>query len=238
MKSYAYPSLIFKKNWYWFTNPTGKEQGDVVNIFSYDKTETPGYKRKIGQTSVISLDLSLDLIWEKMRKRFVREQIAKGERNGVKIVVDDAWSKLVPVYKDFRKGKNLANDDPRVFRECLVVNAYLDERVIAGGAFIADGTSMRAYVLASGRFSGDGREREIIGQANRMVIWEAMKYAKQQGYKLFDLGGINPESTVQWERTLAEFKESFGGERKACYYYSKVNSPVLRLLLKLRRYLK
>jgi lipid II:glycine glycyltransferase (peptidoglycan interpeptide bridge formation enzyme) len=97
---------------------------------------------------------------------------------------------------------------------------------------------MRAYVLASGRFSGDGREREIIGQANRMVIWEAMKYAKQQGYKLFDLGGINPESTVQWERTLAEFKESFGGERKACYYYSKVNSPVLRLLLKLRRYLK
>lgn len=207
----------------------------MVNIFSYDHVQLEGFKVKQGLTTSIDLLPELSALWENTRKRFVREQINKGERNGIKVVVMDDWEKLVPVYKEFREGKKIANDNPKVFKECFIVNAYVDGKVIAGGAFVADGTYMRALALASRRFQQDGKLREIVGQANRMVIWEAMVYAKNNGYREFDLGGINPDSAQDWERSLAEFKESFGGVRKPCYYYSKVNSSLLRLIIDLRR---
>ena len=237
MKSYRYPSVFFNKQWYWFTTPTAQLVGDVVNVFSYEDSDAGGFKKKIGLTTVIDLSLSLESIQAHMRKRFVREQVAKGERNGIKIVIGVSGNELLVPYARFREGKGIASDNPRVFASCLNVAAYVEDTIIAGGAFVEDGTHIRALALFSERFTDDGRMREVVGQANRMIVAEMITYAKEHGYALFDLGGIAPESSEQWERTLAEFKEAFGGERKTCYYYSKVNSPLLRLIIKIRRIL-
>jgi len=93
----------------------------------------------------------------------------------------------------------------------------------------------RAWVLASKRLDNvSGRFREIIGQANRMVIWQAIMFAKDHGYRSFDLGGIAPDDDNKEQRSLAEFKEAFGGERKKAYYYFKVYSRLLKFLMKLK----
>lgn len=47
-----------------------------------------------------------------------------------------------------------------------------------------------------------------------MIIWEAMKYAKEKGIKELDMGGLFTDS-------LNSFKESFGGKRVTYYAYSK-----------------
>lgn len=232
MISYRYPGYIFHKAWYWFTAPSQDLSGDMVNVFSYDKVDLPGFRRKDALTTCIDLTKSEEELWQALRKRYVREQIGKGERNGITITIGDDWKNFVQVYRDFRKGKHLHEDSPKVFQYCLVVTASYEGKIVAGGAFVADKTYMRALALASVRFVDDGKKREVIGQANRMIIWETMRFAKREGYTSFDLGGIDPESNDSKERGLAEFKEAFGGVRKMCYYYSKVNSPVLRFLLR------
>jgi len=112
--------------------------------------------------------------------------------------------------------------------------AYYKGRMIAGGIFISNGLYYRALVLASLHRISDSHDREIIGQANRMVIWEAIKNAKHTKHQLFDLGGISPESSNKQLVSLAEFKEAFGGERKPCYYYFKIYSPLIKVWMRFR----
>jgi lipid II:glycine glycyltransferase (peptidoglycan interpeptide bridge formation enzyme) len=237
MTTYLYPGRIFRKEWHWFERPVDTE-ADIINVFSYEDIDAIGFKKKSALTTIIDLKKSEDDLYSKFRRKFIREQIEKGTRNGIFVSVGIRWEELVPVYREFRQGKKISTDDPRVFRNCLIAGAYQNGKMIAGGAFIGNGTHLRALALASRRFHGDGKMREVVGQANRMLIWEVMRYAKNDGYAFIDLGGISPESPDPGERSLAEFKEAFGGERKLGYYYTKVNSPILKLWIKLRRFLR
>lgn len=237
MRLYRYPGKIFKKYWYWFTAPSDKLTGDLVNVFSYEDVSVAGFKKKVAPTTLIDLSRSQEELWEAMRKRYVREQIEKGKRNGIVVNQTDDWHIFKPIYLEFRKGKKLVDDDPRVFEHMHVVSAYYNGAPIAGGAFVFDRDHARAYALASLRFNEDGKMREIVGQANRMVVWETMLWAKAKGIKTFDLGGIAPDSTDPQDKSLLEFKEAFGGERVNAYYYRSYRSKMLKLFMKIKSYL-
>ncbi len=235
MISYFYPSLWFKKKWVWFGQPADDRASDMITVFSYDDVELQGFRKKQGQTSVIDLSPDLLLLWQRTRQGFVQKQIEKGKVNGIEARHDANFKDFKPVYLKFRKSKGLAKDRFEVFKKNgILISAYFENKLIAGGVFIADENNMRAWVLASLRHNTPGRMREIVGQANRMVVWQAIVLAKERGVKRFDLGGIDTDSKSPSEKGLTEFKEAFGGERKMSYYYTKVNSRLLRLLLKIR----
>lgn len=236
MKEYYYPTLLFKKKWIWFSDPCDIDDADMVNFFSYNKINVKGFKQKEGLTTVMDLSQEIDAIWNKLRKNFIRKQIQKGERNKIEIRQDCNFKEFAKIYKIFRKDKSITNDKWKAFRDNGVLfSAYFEQQMIAGGVFIGDKKYVRAWALASLRLNGkSGKLKEIIGQANRMIIWEAIKYFKMNKYEQFDLGGISPESPEISQRTLAEFKEAFGGERKECFYYYKVYSKLLKFLIKLR----
>ena len=236
MKSFFLPSLFFKKKWVWFSQPFDISGADMVTFFSYDDIEIDGFKKKSGYTSIIDLGKDVDHIWAGMRKKFVRKQITKGELNGIKVVRDKNFSAFKKIYSTFRKNKNIGKDSYGAFvKEGILFSAYMEDQLIAGGVFLADEEYMRAWALASKRLNGlSGPEREIVGQANRMIIWEAIKFAKQNGCKIFDLGGINPSSQKSEDKSLLEFKEAFGGDRKRHFFYSKIYSRILLFLLKMR----
>lgn len=231
MKHYCYgfifPSIL-PKHWFWFSDPYDVKNAAMVNFFSYNKVDKNGFFRKDGITSIIDLTQNLDVIWLKMRERFIREQIQKGERRCIEIRRDNNFKEFKNIYELFREQKSLALDKFSVFeKHGLLFNAYYKDKVIASGLFVSDGENIRAWVLASLHHTNDGKMREIVGQANRILIWEAIKYSKETGHKLFDLGGTGIKS-------LADFKEGFGGERKECYYYYKIYSPVLKFWMRLR----
>lgn len=237
MISYRYPSLFFRKEWHWFEDPKDIPGVAVLNFFSYKNVSLAGFKKKAGLTTIIDLTQPEEVLWENMRKKFIREQINKGYHNGIQVKIGIDWRDFARIYTNFRETKLIGRDNPRIFMHTLVVGAYHKGRLIAGGSFIHDDTNVRALSLASLRFSGSGKMREIIGQANRLVLWETMRCLKERGFLFFDLGGINPESGHKVDQTLAEFKEGFGGVRQLGYYYTKVNSPLLKLLLRFRRIL-
>jgi len=231
---FIFPNFL-KKYWFWFSKPFDVKGAAMVNFFSYDKEDVKGFHMKEGLTTVIDLDQSIDDIWHKTRKKFIQKQIKRGEKNGIVVTRDPNFGQLKKVYKDFRKNSKLPKDNINVCKKnCLMVAAYYKDEMVAGGIFISDSINIRAFVLASLHRSKESYEREIIGQANRMLIWHAIKYAKESGHKLFDLGGISPESKNKQLRTLAEFKEAFGGERKKTYHYFKVYSPIIKRWMRLR----
>ncbi|OHA17467.1 MAG: hypothetical protein A3H57_00015 [Candidatus Taylorbacteria bacterium RIFCSPLOWO2_02_FULL_43_11] len=239
MKSYFLPSILFKKKWVWFARPSLPDDSDVVTFFSYDDVSLPDFVKKEGWTSVIDLFKPKEEIWNSFRPGFISEQIKKGERHGIVVRVDDNWDGFRELYKNFRKHKGIKLDDERVFKKHgLLFSAYLKDELLASGVFISDSENIRAWALCSKRLDGqDGKKRETIGQANRMIIWEAIKYGKERNMLRFDFGGIELGEDGQ-NPPLTVFKEAFGGARAKNFFYTKINSPVLKLLRKIRRILK
>ncbi|HAZ29034.1 MAG TPA: hypothetical protein DCY48_04665 [Candidatus Magasanikbacteria bacterium] len=234
---YRYPGLFFRKDWRWFLEPKDIPNCDMVTFFSYTDAERQGFKKKEGTTSIIRLDRPLSAMWEGMRKNFIRKQIQRGEHNGIMIREDIDFQDFAKVYLPFRKQKGLAKDSLTPFREHgKLFGAFFEGRIIAAGVCIADHIYARAWALCSDRFQeGDGRMRDIVGQANRMLLWHAIRWAKETGRHVFDLGGIHPDATGGEERSLTEFKEAFGGERRKQWYYTKIYSRFLFFILRMRR---
>ncbi len=241
IKKYCYGfgfPFLFKKCWFWFTNPFDVKGAAMVNFFSYNKIEKEGFKRKEGLTTIINLDQNLDEIWFNMRKKFIRKQIRRGEKNGIVVKIDNNFKEFRKIYFNFRKQKDLPKDNYKMFvQNGILFSAYFENKMLAGGIFISNGINIRAWVLSSKRHSNNSRTRERIGQANRMIIWEAIKYAKNSEHKIFDLGGIDIDSKDKSQVSLAEFKESFGGDRQKCYYY-KIYSKFIKSWIKFMRLIK
>ena len=236
MKSYNYRSLIFKKGWRWFTEPADVSGLDMVDIFSYEDKNLDGFRKKVGLTTVVKLDKSLDDIWSGFRKKFIAEQIKKGERLGIKVVFDKNFDKFFKIYQEFRKNKGLPEESHSLLqREGTLVSAYYGGKMIAGGVFLADEKYIRAWVLASKRLSNEEKKlREITGWANRMIIWEVVKFAKKRNMAWVDLGGLDSHPE---EDSLSVFKEAFGGERVNTYFYHKAYSLLLKVWIKVRGYI-
>lgn len=207
----------------------------MVNFFSYNLAQMDGFSVSRGLTTAINLDEPLDVIWQRAREKFIRKQIEKGRRNGITIEYKCNFRKFKSVYNQFRKSSGLHKDRISIFfKRSFVFCAKYNNEIVSIGLFIGDGENIRAYALASLRDSREGQFREIVGQANRLIIWEAICFAKKTGHKLFDLGGISPDSEKINLRSLAEFKEAFGGRRVENYYYHKIYSPVLKAWMKIR----
>jgi hypothetical protein len=54
--------------------------------------------------------------------------------------------------------------------------------------------------------------RNLIGRANRYLIWNDMLRYKEQGLQCFDFGGWYPGTTDQVLLKINEFKKGFGGQ--------------------------
>lgn len=230
---------LFSTRWIWFSSPHDIEQVDEVVFLDYHAGEYPGFRRKEGVTSVIDLTQSEEVLWDAMRDKFICKQIRRGESLGI-MVREGVLADFAPLYASLRKSKRLPLSDlaPVVSVGRILIAEAPQSGILSGGLFIGDGTNVRAYALASKRFTArDGHTRELIGYGNRMIVWEAMQLFKQEGYRALDLGGINPDSSNQEDDSLAEFKEAFGGARTPYYFYRKTYSPYVRSLRRLRSFL-
>ena len=226
-----------KKCWFWFTKPREVFGAAMVNFFSYHDVSLAGFIKREGLTSVIDLTAPLNTIWNNLRPKFIREQIRKGEKGGITTKLNCDFIAASKLYRLFRRDRRLPSDHWPSNQSSFLLTAYRRDQLLAMGLFVTDGVYCRAWALASGRSTGE-TSRELIGQANRIIVWEAIKQTKSTGHRLFDLGGISPDSRNLHLRSLAEFKEAFGGERLRNYYYYKVYSLGLRLWFKLRRFIR
>ncbi len=228
-----FPWLLAKR-WFWFTEPFDVPRTALLNFFSYQDINVSGFHRRPGLTSVIDLSQSIEAIRSKMRPNFILKQISKGERRGLVARRDKDAGSFRTLYRRFRLVHHLPVEKIKpLLSQSLIYSVYSGKRAIASGLFISNGVYMRAWALVS-LTSREEPDRELVGQANRLLLWYAIQDSKASGHQLFDLGGISPASPHKHLRTLAEFKEAFGGERRQTFYYFKVYSRLLKTWMKIR----
>ena len=140
--------------------------------------------------------------------------------------------------KAFKKAKGLHTfynmDELDRIRDCTLFTAEINGEVVAGQTYMEDEGYIRWILGASKRLEVDRDKSVLIGCANRLMSWEAIKYAKEKGIKEFDMGGYYVgEDKSDTRYTVNTYKKSFGGAMVCRYACTKSYSPLYSLVAKL-----
>lgn len=233
--------FIFKLKEIWFADsPFDYKNADRV-IFRECKAnlDLKDFLKTEFYTLVIDLNKSLEEIWKDMDKSSCRYRINRAEREGVKIKIIDDLRQFEAVNDNFRRLKGLSiTKDLTVYKDFgIIFMAYYKDEPIAGQFYIFDDKNFRWLLGASKRLEADKKLASIIGCANRMLIWEAIKYAKEVGIKEFDLGGYYKGSDKKIIG-INTFKEGFGGNEVIHYIYQKDYSLIYKFLSAVKQNLR
>lgn len=224
--------FIFKTKKIWFSEVPFDIPGyDGIAFFECTRdVDVKGFSKEEFTTIVIDLTQDLETIWEKMHKNSCRRLIDRARKEGVVIRVNQDYETFIDILSEFRKLKGLSENKINV--EFMKKNGtlFLSEFKgnILGGIFcLKDDKNFRALISGSRRLEEDVIIHRLIGDANRLIIWEAIKYAKERGIINFDLGGYytGKEADPQMEG-INKFKSSFGGQVMTHYIYQKDYSMI------------
>lgn len=218
--------LGMKRKDIWFSDRPFDVEGyqGVMFYSARDKVELPGFARQDFSTIVIDLAQSPEALLKGVDK-WERKKINKARNNGVKVLVDEHHAEFFALYRAFRREKGLVpwSPDPAFMRRYgTLLVAELDGEIVAGHFFLHDRDHVRGLTTGSKRLEAGGHRANLIGYANRLLIWEAICHFKEQGLAEYDMGGYyaGQARDEQLER-INEVKAGFGGQVTLRYHYEK-----------------
>ena len=101
---------------------------------------------------------------------------------------------------------------------------YLDGQPNCGHIFLRDAEAGRARLLHSAnRRLQEPEKARLCADLNRFLHWHEMRVYRDDGFHLYDFGGINEDRTDG----IARFKMSFGGDLLREYTYLCAGFPWL-----------
>lgn len=169
-------------------------------------------------TRLIDLNENADQILHGMQYE-TRYAIRTAERRGVKIVKASgagekhkAFKVFWEIFEETNKRHHLKAYPKRYYESVAALDdgcraeifeARFENKPVSAAIFVTFGKTC-AYLYSASR-AGYGRYN-----APTLLLWEAMKDAKNQGTAVFDLWGVSHENE-RWAGITA-FKESFGGK--------------------------
>jgi hypothetical protein len=167
------------------------------------KVDLAGFQMRPAHTLVVDLTQELDTIWKKMSRKRARKGIKKAQRDGVRIKLNDNYDEFQDLNDSFRKKKGLSHDSESTSvlkRSGPLFVAEYDGEILCGDAFFADGNIIRWRLGASKRLV-DLDKAALIGNANRLLVWVAIKYAKGKGLREFDIP-LEIATQHKWDTVL------------------------------------
>jgi hypothetical protein len=224
-------TFVFKNKEIWFADfPYDVEGYDSVTFVACkNKVDLAGFTCYDFPTLMIDLTQGLDAIWGNMKRR-CRYQINRALREGIKVRINENFDEFYEINKSFRRKKGLSGIvvHPEFMKKYgTLFTAELDDEVIAGQFWLEDESNIRGSIASSKRLDVGSKKAQIVGNANRLLMWEAIKYAKEKRKKEFDFGGYyTGENKDDPRHTINTFKQSFGGQLITRYNYDKVYSRI------------
>jgi len=198
----------------------------VVRVFgaSSDLTELPHLieHRKL-LTAWLDLSPGPEEILKGMRRKSCRYEIRRAEKmlDGVEIEINSsrAHRDFLAVFSDFAGIKNLPKLPAQRLREygdqgdTFVL--YLKGEPLCGHLLLRDTASGIVRLLNSGsRRLQTPEDAAACGALNRYLHWHEIQRYHDQGFRIFDFGGIRDD-----EDSVTRFKLSFGGSPVTEHYY-------------------
>ena len=230
---------IFKTKAIWFSDyPFDVEGYDSVTFHACKtKVNMEGFTREEFTTLVIDLTQDLDVIWKNMSKSSCRYAINRAKRDGVKVKLNQNYEEFYEINRSFRENKGLPLGSETVEfmkKYGTLFVAEFDGKILGGQFYLEDKNNIRQLIGASERLEVSKEMATLIGNANRLIIWEAIKYAKEKGIKEFDFGGYYSGKVKDEQKEGTNiFKQSFGGKLVTHYIYQKDYSRVYKLAKKI-----
>lgn len=168
---------------------------------------------KTDRTLILDLTPTISELRANLYQKW-RNCLNRAERNGLELIIgeeDELIAKFMEMYWQMLDRKGL--DEPpsdvnhlRAVQSVLssdfrlkVILCYQNRTICAGGIFSAIGAT---GVYLSGATSDAG----LKTNGSYMVQWAFVKWLKENGFRFFDLNGINPETnpgTYHFKRGLA-----------------------------------
>ena len=231
--------IIFKTKEIWFCEYPFDVKGYHGVIFRdcKNKTVLEGFACEEFTTLVIDLTQDLNAILNNMSKSSnCKYRINKAVRDGVKIKRNENYEEFYEINNAFkeRKGAPLTLVDINFMKKYgTLFTADINGKIISGQLYLEDENNIRLLIGASKRLEVNKKESSLISNANRLIIWEAIKYAKEKGIKEFDQGGYytGKEKDEQKER-INMFKKGLGGNLVTHYIYQRSYSKIYEVTKK------
>lgn len=183
-------------------------------------------------TKTVHIDLTKsEKILLSQMKKDARMSISKAKKNiKAKLTSTDQKLKIIDFYSFWKKhGKGYIPSFSEFSLLCetfgqkvFVITAYDQEELLAGAVILLTSDIAYYYFAVT---SSLGR-REFAGY---LVVWEAMREARERKCKIFDLEGIYDDRFIKLKRWkgFTLFKKKFGGEE--VFYpgiYSRLIVPI------------
>jgi len=210
----------------WFSErPFDVEGYHSVMFYSCrDRVDAPGFARTDFSTIVIDLTQDLDTLWKSIDK-WERKKINKARNNCVEIHINQFYQEFFDIYRAFRRSKGLVPwslDIDFMKKYGTLFVARLDGEIVGGHFFLHDSDHLRGLITGSKRLEAEGHQANVIGYANRLMIWEAIRYFHERGIREYDMGGYYTGLAAdgQMDR-INTVKAGFGGRVVVRYHYEK-----------------
>ena len=202
---------------------------------------------KMWATYRVDLQLDKETLWRNL-KNSARKAIRRAERDGVTVREISSLEELRDYY-DFteecakRLGKRMYGfEDIATMWKHFRTNAIYETFVAYHGEQKIAGLSIWGFngiISELGSFqSAEAYEKKLYGQD--LIKWEVIRWGHQQGFRWFDLAGVNPNPQTPKERGIRQFKEKWGGKYVEYPIVSKEmtkNDLLLKSFLKVKRQL-
>jgi lipid II:glycine glycyltransferase (peptidoglycan interpeptide bridge formation enzyme) len=152
-----------------------------------------------------------------------RNTIRKCVKNGLFVKVTDDYSSFTDIYNETMRKVNaddfysFSSDYFETFKndiQSILMGVFKDNKMIASAIFMEYGEYFHYHLSGS-------RKDSLHLAPNNILLWEAIKYAKEHGYKKMHFGGGMSDST---DDSLFRFKSHFSKEYYDFYIGKRVHN--------------
>ncbi|MEM5782612.1 MAG: GNAT family N-acetyltransferase [Candidatus Aenigmatarchaeota archaeon] len=182
-----------------------------------------GFKDISTTSYILWLDKSIDELWANLDKK-CRNAVRKAEKRGVKITKAQSLSDIKEYYNIHIENYKRTGAKPHPFKYFEFIWEVFGKKGIAN-FFFAEHEGEKIAALNVGVFkksaiywTGCSRTDYLNLRPNNILQWYAIKWAKEQGCKWYEIGEAFPGTQNRKLAGLTMFKGSFGGE---IYYFYK-----------------
>jgi hypothetical protein len=202
---FAIRSKFGKRGHVLFFAPEEKQTGANINMLL---NQGYRYRNSYFSTGFIDLKEDEELLRKKMDSKW-RNQLRGCEKLKLSVCKADSeeiFQQLLSFHEDDKENRSY-RDSGNDITKYLYNNGQLMSFYVRGDS---DEVMSLVMIVTHNRtatyYIGWSNKEGYRKNANRFLLWEAIKYLKKNGYEWFDLGGIDMVNT----RSIAEFKLGIG----------------------------
>jgi serine/alanine adding enzyme len=205
----------------------------IRNMFNVDKYnhifEKHNFNRIEHLNYTIDLNNDIDKIWNNVYSKR-KNEIRKGIKEGIKVREIDYKDELKAAYdivnKIYKKAK-LPLPEYAYFQNALEIQSNQSIFHILGGFYDSKLIGVMFLLCFEGRvynWYAAAIPDYYKKYPNDVITWEAIKWASENGYKVFDFGGAgNPAK----EYGVRDFKKKYGGLEVNYGRFESIHKPAI-----------